>query len=295
MERQIPGLVIKAYCGYYLVGAEHAFYRCRTRGRLGKNQVVTGDYVNFTPHPDFTGTIVSILPRKFYLPKPPVANIDQVVLVFSACEPKLDLLMLDKFLLEVLQEDFRVIICVNKMDLTDDGFVPLRKDLLTYENMDIPVVLVSSQDGQGMSPLSDYLEGHISVFMGPSGVGKTSLLNALKGDLDLKVGEISEKIKRGKHTTRFVELVGINDTTWLVDSPGFSLVEHKLLPRDLAGYYSDFSDYTSECRFSDCLHLNEPQCGVRNAVEAGQIPAFRYDAYQLILTDLLEKERNKYR
>ncbi|HCY36979.1 MAG: ribosome small subunit-dependent GTPase A [Candidatus Margulisiibacteriota bacterium] len=294
-KEEYQGLVIKSYCGYFLVHCNEVIYRCRVRGTIDTKEVLVGDYVKFSMTENDEGIIKGIVSRVSSLKKPPVANINQVILVFSADEPLLDLAEIDKFLLIIQQEQVPIVICINKIDLASPQFEAIKGNLNFYDKMGIPVLYASTAEKKGIEELSSKLAGHISIFMGPSGVGKTSLLNIIKNDLCLKVSKVSEKIKRGKHTTRFVELIMIAPDTWVVDSPGFSFYSHKLDPAQLALFYPDFQEYLENCKFADCFHVQEPRCGIKAAVAEGEIAQFRYANYCKILQSLVELERNKYR
>lgn len=287
------GIVIKAYNSFFYVQIGSELLSCKLRGNLKKRRhtlgVVPGDRVLVDTLADGSGVIEERLPRASLLKRPAVANISQVILTFAAAQPDLHPLLLNKFL--VLAEWSRIpkiVVCVNKSDLYGGD---IEHFLEPYERLGYPVLRVSAKTGGGIAELKNLLSGETSVFAGPSGVGKSSLLNAIDGSLALTTGSISEKIKRGRHTTRVAELLPYGDG-YIVDTPGFSAMElGEIAIDDLPGYFPEFRSFIGNCRFSPCSHTHEPHCAIKEAVESGLISTERYEAYQSIYQDITEIQK----
>ena len=262
------------------------------RGKFKKRRqstgVVPGDCVAIELLPDGTGVIEQQLPRVNLLRRSAVANLTQVILTFAAAAPDLHPLLLNRFLVLAEWSGIpKIVICVNKMDLYEGPWQDFLRD---YETIGYPVVRVSAQTGQGIDVLRSRLTGEVSVFAGPSGVGKSSLLNQGNPALTLATGHVSEKIKRGRHTTRGAELLPY-EGGYIVDTPGFSAMEMaELQVTDLPHYFPEFRPYEGACRFSPCSHTHEPGCAVKAAVEEGSITRERYDAYEQILQEVKEAQ-----
>ena len=289
----LQGRVIKAYNSFFYVQTAPGLVTCKLRGRFKKSRrelgVVPGDWVSLDILPDGTGDIEEVLPRVQFLKRPAVANLTQVVLTFAAAQPDLHPLLLNRFL--VLSEWSgveKIVICVNKMDLCkDDGAL-----LQAYRNIGYEVLPVSARESRGVDALKERLRGETTVFAGPSGVGKSSLLNAIDSRLALQTGDISEKIKRGKHTTRVAELIPYEAGGYIVDTPGFSAVDFTgLEPESLPSCFPDFAPFLGGCRFSPCSHSHEPGCAIKEAAEKGEVARERYEAYLAIRTELLETQK----
>ena len=283
------GRVLKFYNSFFYVQTDTELLTCRLRGKLkrdrrGVSAVCPGDLVELTKLADGTGVLERPLARRNLLRRPAVANIDQVILTFAAAEPDLHPLLLNRFLVLAEWSGIpSVIICVNKMDLAAEQDV-----LSCYENY-YPVLRVSAERGEGMDLLRERLAGKVTVFAGPSGVGKSSVLNALHAGLSLATGAVSEKIRRGRHTTRVAELLPFAGG-FLVDTPGFSSMElADIDPAELSACFPDFQPYLGHCRFSPCTHSHEPDCAVKAALEAGELLRERYDAYCAILDEIKTK------
>lgn len=285
--------VIKMYNGFYYlqVAGKEELLSCRLRGRIKRNKgaVVTGDYVEYQLLDDGTGVIESCLPRRTLLKRPAVANIDQVLITFAARQPDLNELLLNRFL--VLAEWSRIpeiVICINKCDLLEEG----ADFLQDYVKAGYRLLMVSAHEGQGIDELRHLLANRVTVFAGPSGVGKSSLLNAVDSKLSLATGKISDKIKRGKHTTRAACLLPLPEGGTVVDTPGFSAAELESIDRSqLAFYFPEFRPYIEKCYYNTCTHSHEPDCAVKEAVEAGAISKARYDAYLNILQTINERKK----
>lgn len=285
--------VIKMYNGFYYlqVAGQEELLSCRLRGRIKRNKgaVVTGDYVEYQMLDDGTGVIESCLPRRTLLKRPAVANIDQVLITFAARQPDLNQLLLNRFLVLAEWSGIpEIVICINKCDLLEE-----KADFLQdYVQAGYKLLMVSAQEGQGIQELKNLLTGRVTVFAGPSGVGKSSLLNAVDSNLELATGKISDKIKRGKHTTRAACLLPLPEGGTVVDTPGFSAAELENIDKaQLAHYFPEFRPYIEKCYYNTCTHSHEPDCAVKEAVEAGAICQARYEAYLNILQTINERKK----
>lgn len=285
--------VIKMYNGFYYlqVAGQEELLSCRLRGRIKRNKgaVVTGDYVEYQMLEDGTGVIESCLPRRTLLKRPAVANIDQVLITFAARQPDLNQLLLNRFLVLAEWSGIpEIVICINKCDLLEE-----KADFLQdYVQAGYKLLMVSAQEGQGIQELKNLLTGRVTVFAGPSGVGKSSLLNAVDSNLELATGKISDKIKRGKHTTRAACLLPLPEGGTVVDTPGFSAAELENIDKaQLAYYFPEFRPYIEKCYYNTCTHSHEPDCAVKEAVEAGAICQVRYEAYLNILQTINERKK----
>ena len=285
--------VIKMYNGFYYlqVAGQEELLSCRLRGRIKRNKgaVVTGDYVEYQMLEDGTGVIERCLPRRTLLKRPAVANIDQVLITFAARQPDLNQLLLNRFLVLAEWSGIpEIVICINKCDLLEE-----KADFLQdYVQAGYKLLMVSAQEGQGIQELKNLLTGRVTVFAGPSGVGKSSLLNAVDSNLELATGKISDKIKRGKHTTRAACLLPLPEGGTVVDTPGFSAAELENIDKaQLAHYFPEFRPYIEKCYYNTCTHSNEPDCAVKEAVTAGAICQARYEAYLNILQTINERKK----
>lgn len=290
------GRVIKAYNSFFYVlteGEQQELVACRLRGRFKKTRrsigVVPGDRVRIDRLPDGSGVVEEQLPRTTLLKRPAVANITQVVLTFAAAQPDLHPLLLNRFLVLAEWSGIpKIVICVNKQDLYEGE---IRTFLQDYEAVGYKVLRVSAQEQTGIGELRAQLQGEVTVFAGPSGVGKSSLLNCMDESLSLQTGHVSARIKRGRHTTRVAELLPYQDS-FIVDTPGFSAMElTELDVQALPEYFPEFRPYLGGCRFSPCSHTHEPDCAVKAAVEAGAITQERYDAYINIYEEIKENQK----
>lgn len=285
--------VIKMYNGFYYlqVAGQEELLSCRLRGRIKRNKgaVVTGDYVEYQMLEDGTGVIESCLPRRTLLKRPAVANIDQVLITFAARQPDLNRLLLNRFLVLAEWSGIpEIVICINKCDLLEE-----KADFLQdYVQAGYKLLMVSAQEGKGIQELKNLLTGRVTVFAGPSGVGKSSLLNAVDSNLELATGKISDKIKRGKHTTRAACLLPLPEGGTVVDTPGFSAAELENIDKaQLAHYFPEFRPYIEKCYYNTCTHSHEPDCAVKEAVAAGAICQARYEAYLNILQTINERKK----
>lgn len=290
------GRIIKGISGFYYVSLKGGLYECKGRGILRKDKVkpLVGDWVQVS-HLDTrekTGTLEKVLPRKNQLKRPEIANVDQVVIVLSVKNPSPSLMLMDKII--VLAEDLglEVTLCINKADLEEEEESTLKEIQEIYGPTGYPLIFSSAELEQGIHALRNNLKGKVSVFAGPSGVGKSSLLNAIKPGLELKTGAVSERIQRGKHTTRHTELIPVDEDSWIADTPGFGVLDIDEIQREnLRFYFREFLPYVENCKFTSCLHLKEPKCSVKDQVENGRISKKRYEHYVQIMSELSEKRR----
>lgn len=288
------GKIIKALSGFYYVLDGDQIIQCRGRGVFRKNKVtpLVGDDVVYQADNDKEGYILEIKDRFNELVRPPISNVDQAVLVFSAKEPTFSTSLLDRFLVLVEAGDIRPIICITKMDLVDDDALKERIHQYAedYRNIGYSVYLTSMKNGSGIEDIVSHFHDKITVFAGQSGVGKSSLLNAISPDLELKTAGISVHLGRGKHTTRHVELIDINGGL-VADTPGFSSLEFAgIEAEDLGSAFLEIGEKSAECKFRGCLHMKEPNCAVKRAVENGEIAQYRYDHYVEFLTEIKDRK-----
>jgi ribosome biogenesis GTPase len=283
----LHGVVVKAYSSYYYVQTGGKVTPCSLRGRFKKERfsLLVGDEVAYSAAGQDKGVIEEILPRRSLLKRPMVANVDQVVLTFAAVNPDIGTPLVDRFLVLAEWSGLEALLCVNKTDLADTSALAPLVD--TYRAVGYEVLLVSAKTGQGVDELRGRLFDRITVFAGPSGAGKSSLLNALQPGLSLVTGEVSHKIGRGKHTTRFAELLPLSGGGFVVDTPGFSLTEFaEIDEQHLQHYYPDIAAAAADCKFASCLHAREPRCAVKQAVAEGRIARSRYDSYLEVLDEI---------
>lgn len=284
------GVVIKNVNGYYQVQTDEGIvYECRMRGRLKQKRysLLVGDKVEFTTENGKEGSIEKILPRKNSLKRPAVANLDQVVLVVAAHEPDINELLLNKLLVMIEHSDIPLVLCINKWDLKDDSSEGLAE---VYRAIGYPLLTLSTYTGEGIEALREVLQHKLTAFAGPSGVGKSSLLNAVEPAFAFQTGEVSEKIKRGRHTTRHASLYSLNKDSFIMDTPGFSAIDFTDIDASLLAFlFPEFEAYRDSCRFNGCSHTHEPICGVKEAVEEGRVHKGRYDSYLAILNEMKEK------
>ncbi|MCL2057058.1 MAG: ribosome small subunit-dependent GTPase A [Oscillospiraceae bacterium] len=291
----MEGRIIKATGGYYYIAHGQNMLECRARGlfRKGGESPYVGDIVSYREDGSGTGTVTGISPRKNLIARPPVANLDYMVVVVSAAEPAPNLFVTDKFLAVLEHKDIEPIIAVTKPDLADPA--PLAE---IYRRAGYPVHITAALTGEGVPGLYDSLSGKLCAFSGNSGVGKSSLLNALAPGFDLQVGEISKKLGRGRHTTRHVELFELPNGALIADTPGFSSVEIlRLSPigkESLPWCFRDMEPYLGNCRFADCSHTKETGCAVLDALRCGKLGKTRHESYVRLyneVKDLKEWER----
>ena len=269
-------------------------YECRAKGIFRKDhrKPLVGDNVEISvlDKEKKLGNVDELLPRKNELIRPAVANVDQALVVFAASSPKPNLNLLDRFLISMQQKSVPVQICFNKADLVNGE--ELSRLAKIYENCGCGVLFASVLERSGLEELKKLLEGKTTVVAGPSGVGKSSLTNYLQPKAAMEVGEVSQKIDRGKHTTRHTELIWIWRDTYFLDTPGFSsLYLQNLLREELKDYFPEFEPYENDCRFQGCMHISEPDCAVKKALADGKIHSSRYDNYLLLAEELKNVRR----
>ncbi|EWG11904.1 ribosome small subunit-dependent GTPase A [Cytobacillus firmus] len=287
------GKIIKALAGFYYVLSGNETIQCRGRGVFRKNKVtpLVGDEVVFQAENNTEGYILEVKERKNELIRPPIANVDQAILVFSAVEPGFSTSLLDRFLVLVEFNHIKPLICITKIDLADETeYREIQQYASDYRKAGYDVLLTSSETEEGVKDLMPYLEGEISVFAGQSGVGKSSLLNVLRPDLELKTNDISSHLGRGKHTTRHVELIEVGKGL-VADTPGFSSLEFTDIElEDLNYCFPEIQNKSELCKFRGCLHMAEPKCAVKSACEGGEIPSYRYEHYKTFLQEIKDRK-----
>ncbi len=298
----MQGKIIKGVGGFYYIHLpDNRIFECKAKG-VFRNQNIkptVGDNVlmDIIDEQALTGNIADILPRENSLIRPMVSNVDQAVIIFALSDPKPNFNLLDRFLIMMDRQDVKTIICFNKADLVSYEEADKLKSI--YESCGYDVIITSTYSREaldskedGVEALKSLIKGKTTVFAGPSGVGKSSLLNALNPNANAQTGSISEKIKRGKHTTRHSELIWVGEDTYIMDTPGFSsLFVEEMECEDLKEYYSEFLKHQDSCRFNGCVHINEPDCGVKNALETGEISSLRYDNYKQLYQELKNKKK----
>ncbi len=291
----MTGKIIKGIAGFYYVhDGKSDVFQCKAKGvfRNRKIKPLVGDDVEFeiTDEKDKEGNITEILPRKNSLIRPAVANIDQAIVVFALMDPEPNLNLLDRFLVMMETQQIPVTICFNKADLTKAG--EEEKYRAIYEPAGYDVVFISVYEKEGMDEIRKRIAGKTTVLAGPSGVGKSSLTNCLYPEAEMETGSVSEKIRRGRHTTRHSQLFFLGEKTFMMDTPGFSsMYVEDMEAGDLKEYFPEFKQYEDGCRFLGCVHVGEKICGIKEAVEGGKISRSRYDNYVLMYQELKEKRR----
>lgn len=301
------GKIVKGVGGFYYVHLhlcnDNKIYECRAKGSFRNRNIKPkiGDNVeiDILDEDKLLGNITEIFPRDNDLVRPAVSNVDQAIVVFALTHPKPNFNLLDRFLIMLEQQGLNAVIYINKCDLEDEQADGAKSEYIKseyikseYEKAGHRVVLGSTLTGMGMDEIRELIAQKTTVFAGPSGVGKSSLLNVINPHRNVATGELSEKIQRGKHTTRHSELMYAGDETFVMDTPGFSSLEvFDTEPEELKGYYSEFAYYEGGCRFGGCVHINEPDCGVKAALEAGQLSRLRYENYRQIYDELKNKRK----
>lgn len=290
------GLVVRSYSGYYYVDCAGAMITCKVRGHMKQRRfsLCTGDRVQLEVNPDKAdeGMITTVLPRSNYLERPTVANLDLLVITLALIQPDFSFLIMDKLLILAEAAEIPVLLVLTKADLaTEEQSESIAS---VYRNIGYETFVISSKTGRGIADLRQRLEGKVTAFGGPSGVGKSSALNAIQPGVLRTTGEISAKISRGKHTTRYTELIPFNGG-YLADTPGFgNVLMENMDPEALPVCFPEFRLFEANCKFSPCSHTHEPVCGVKDAVRENRIAPSRYASYLSILEELREnKARNR--
>lgn len=291
----MQGKIIKGIAGfYYVYGENEVLYECKAKGifRKDNQKPLVGDNVEITVlnEQEREGNLTRILPRKNSLIRPAVANVDQAFVIFAMENPKPNFMLLDRFLIMMEKQDIPAVVCFNKKDLADSSELEFLYE--TYTGCGYRVILSSTFQGDGMDEIRQVLKGKTTVVAGPSGVGKSSITNALQENVKMETGEISKKLKRGKHTTRHSQVIPVGEDTYLMDTPGFSsLYLTDMEEQELKDYFPEFRKYEGQCRFQGCRHIHEPGCAVKEALENHKISSLRYEDYLGLYEELKEKRR----
>ena len=294
----MTGKIIKGIAGFYYVHAEGAcVYECKAKGILRNQKIkpLVGDNVELEvlDEEKKLASIVDILPRKSMLIRPAVANADQALVLFAAKDPEPNFGLLDRFLVLMAKQQLPVIICFNKTDLISEE--ECKKIENGYRNSGYEIRFLSAKGNVGTEEIKDLLNHKTTVLAGPSGVGKSTLVNSLQPGIIMETGAVSEKIRRGKHTTRHSEFIWVKEDTYILDTPGFSSLElEDIEAEELKEYYPEFYPYEGNCRFRGCVHEKEPDCAVKQAVKDGTVSKERYNSYLLLYKDLKEKKKYRY-
>lgn len=289
------GKIIRGIAGFYYVQTGTGdIYTCKAKGIFRKQQVkpLVGDDVELSVLDAAAreGNVDDILPRKNVLLRPTVANVDQALVIFAVCRPAPNFNLLDRFLVMMECRNLPCIICFNKTDMISEAEQAAFREL--YAGCGYGFVLTSARDGRGTEKLRALLHGRTTAVAGPSGVGKSSLINLLQPDIRMETGAVSKKIARGRHTTRHSELIRMEEDTYIMDTPGFSsLGLFDLKKENLRHCYPEFASYEGKCRFQGCVHIHEPDCAVKEALAEGKIGKVRYENYCLLYEELKGQER----
>ena len=294
----MTGKIIKGIAGFYYVHVEGAgVYECKAKGifRNQKIKPLVGDNVELEvlDEEKKLASLADILPRKSELIRPAVANADQALVVFAAKDPEPNFSLLDRFLILMTKQNLPVIICFNKTDLISEE--ECQKIENGYRNAGYEIRFLSAREKSGIREISNLLNEKTTVLAGPSGVGKSTLVNLLQAGVTMETGAVSEKIRRGKHTTRHSEFIRIKEDTYILDTPGFSSLElEDIAAEELKLYFPEFHPHEGKCRFRGCIHQNEPDCAVKQAGKAGLVSKQRYLSYLQLYKELKEKEKYRY-
>ena len=291
----MQGKIIKGIAGFYYVNVvESGVYECKAKGVFRKEKIkpLVGDNVRIEilDEENKTGNIVEIFPRKNELIRPAVANIDQALVVFAVTKPTPHFNLLDRFLVMMERKEIPVVLCFNKKDIATSPEIAELEAI--YEKCGYPIVFTSALEQENIEEIRRLLLKKTTAIAGPSGVGKSSLINLLQNQVQMETGTISRKIERGKHTTRHSELIAVDADSYIMDTPGFSsLYVNDFEKEELKYYFREFASYEGQCRFQGCDHVHEPGCAVKEALEEGKIHPVRYKNYLEMYTELIEKKR----
>lgn len=292
----MQGKIVKGIAGFYYVHVVGSgVYECKAKGVFRKEKIkpLVGDNVEIEvlDEKDMEGNITEILPRKNDLIRPAVANIDQALVVFAVTQPDPHFNLLDRFLVMMERKEIPTVLCFNKTDIAESPLITELKQI--YSGCGYPVLFTSAKEEENIEKLKELLKGKTTAIAGPSGVGKSSLINLLQSRVKMETGSISRKIARGKHTTRHSELLVLGKDSYIMDTPGFSsLYVNDFEKEELKYYFPEFDPYEGQCRFNGCDHIHEPGCAVKEAVEEGKIHRVRYQDYTEMYREL--QERKKY-
>ncbi|CEP81660.1 ribosome small subunit-dependent GTPase A [Paraclostridium sordellii] len=291
----LEGIIIKGIGGFYYIDTDKGVYECRARGIFRKDKItpLVGDHVKMSivDEENKKGVLEEIEKRDTELVRPPIANVNKAIIVFAIKNPNPNLSLLDRFIVLAEREYLEIVIVLTKSDLATDEELEKLKNI--YEVSGYKVIPVSNNKELNIDKVKEELKGNIVVFAGPSGVGKSTLLNNIDSKFQLQTGEVSDKIKRGKHTTRHAELLKLECGGMVADTPGFSsLTLDDIEENELKDYFIEFENFSDECKFGGrCMHENEPSCGVKNAVEENKISKERYKSYLQLLNEKRQGKR----
>ena len=291
----MQGKIIKGIAGFYYVHVvEFGVYECKAKGAFRKEKVklLVGDNVEIDVlnEEKKLGNVVKLLPRENELIRPAVANIDQALVVFAITKPKPHFNLLDRFLVMMESKKIPIVLCFNKKDIAEEKEIRELEEI--YESCGYRIIFTSAKEEENIKLVKGVLRGKTTAVAGPSGVGKSSLINLFQSEIQMETGSISEKIERGKHTTRHSELIPIDKESYIMDTPGFSsLYVNEFEKEDLKYYFPEFEQYEGLCKFNGCDHIHEPNCMVKQAVEEGKIHRIRYENYMEMYKELQEKRR----
>ena len=297
----MQGKIIKGIAGFYYVHvAGSGVYECKAKGAFRKQKIkpLVGDNVEIDviSQEEHTGNVIDILPRKNELIRPAVANVDQAVVIFAAAKPNPNFNLLDRFLIMMEYQHIPAVICFNKTDLIDE--TEMENLIRAYKTSGYRVLFTSAKEQDGVEKIRQILKGKTSTVAGPSGVGKSSLINLLAPQAEMETGAISEKIERGRHTTRHAQVIPVpmedgSEDTYIIDTPGFSSLSVEFYEKETLGtLFPEFQQYEPYCRFRGCSHISEPDCGVKEALAEGKISKIRYNDYVEIYQEV--QNRRKY-
>lgn len=290
----MQGKIIKGIAGFYYVHTTKGVVECKAKGIFRKDKIkpLVGDNVEieFVDEEQLLGNIIKIFPRSNALVRPASANIDQALVIFAIVKPNPNYNLLDRFLIRMEQQGLPVVICFNKKDIASD--MELQELSSSYDRCGYQILFVSGEKKQGIDQIEKHLHGKTTVVAGPSGVGKSTIINALYPEANMETGEISRKIERGRHTTRHAQLFALSEDTFIMDTPGFtSLSLDDMEKEDLRDCYPEFAEFEENCRFGGCAHISEPVCGVKDALAAGKISRVRYENYAALYEELKNKKK----
>ncbi|MBD5543686.1 MAG: ribosome small subunit-dependent GTPase A [Lachnospiraceae bacterium] len=291
----MQGKIIKGIGGFYYVHLSgKGVYECKAKGlfrKMGMKPLVGDDAdIQVLDENSMTGNIVSILPRKNQLIRPAVSNVDQAMVIFSVVKPEPNFHLLNSFLVMMERQQVPCVICFNKVDIALEAQIEHIKDM--YKGTNYPLFFVSAMEEKGIERIKEILQDKTTTVAGPSGVGKSSLINRLQKDVSMETGDISKKIERGRHTTRHSELIALEEGGYIMDTPGFSSLSVDFMEKEeIKEYFPEFLKYEPECRFQGCAHIHEPECGIKNALKEGMISRGRYEDYVMFYEQCKEKRR----
>ena len=291
----MQGKIVKGIAGFYYVYTALGLFECKAKGIFRKEQKkpLVGDLVEMVPVDveKMTGNITEILPRKNTLIRPASANVDQALVIFAIVKPDPNYNLLDRFLITMEEQSLPCLICFNKQDIATEEE---KQELIeAYGKSGYEVLFVSGKLQEGIDTIRERLQGKTTVVVGPTSFCKSTIINALYPQANMETGEISRKIERGKHTTRHAELFALSEDTFIFDTPGFtSLNLGEMEKEELQGFYPEFTPYEKYCKFTGCSHISEPVCGVKDALERGDISRVRYENYKVLYEEI--KNRRKY-